>query len=290
MFSIHALVSEMLVVLATRMNKKISQELFNISFSPPVLIGDSMGPDSWRFSQYPIQKTGSGAWDPLTQLTCLPDLAPIVTRSTPDSGCMAVSYLRKDQHGPQHSSSLWHPYQIRQHHRHNSSQPIPGSDHQPSGTQPELLRVVKALTFIHKACRAWRANPLLAVTWNTVKPSISSSVIRCFAKATETIIDTNKMKHLVVQFLQRLRPQFPISYWSPTHLQEIHIGKIHHKRCTPWTMTWQGSPPGTLKHTHTVQVLHTRSLQNDHKHEEIVPWLHQAKQETILYSQGRCPW
>jgi len=54
-------------------------------------------------------------------------------------------------------------------------------------------------------------------------------------------------------------------------------------------MTWQGSPPGTLKHTHTVQVLHTRSLQNDHKHEEIVPWLHQAKQETILYSQGRCP-
>ena len=106
MFSIHALVSEMLVVLATRMNKKISQELFNISFSPPVLIGDSMGPDSWRFSQYPIQKTGSGAWDPLTQLTCLPDLAPIVTRSTPDSGCMAVSYLRKDQHGPQHSSSL----------------------------------------------------------------------------------------------------------------------------------------------------------------------------------------
>jgi len=94
-------------------------------------------------------------------------------------------------------------------------------------------KVVKALTFIHKACRAWRANPTLAVTWNTVKPSISSSVIRCFAKATETIIDTNKMKHLVVQFLRRLRPQFPISYWSPTHLQEIHIGKIHHKRCTP---------------------------------------------------------
>ena len=60
-----------------------------------------------------------------------------------------------------------------------------------------LSKVIKALTFIHKA---WRANP--ATTWNTVKTSISSSVIRCFARATEIIIATNKIKHLMVQHLK----------------------------------------------------------------------------------------
>ena len=118
-----------------------------------------MGPYSWRFSQYPIQKTGSGALDPLTQLTCLPDLAPIVTRSTPDSGCMAVSYLRNDQLGPQHSSSLWHPYKIRQHHPHNSNQPIPGSDHQPSGTQPELLRGGQGPDFHSQGLQSLESQP-----------------------------------------------------------------------------------------------------------------------------------
>ena len=100
-------------VLATRMEQKISQELFNVSLSPPVFIGDSeiilkmiakndpAGPPVFygarlmEILSLPHQKTGSGVQAHLTQPTYSPDLAPIVTRSTPSSGYMAVSFLRR---------------------------------------------------------------------------------------------------------------------------------------------------------------------------------------------------
>jgi len=39
---------------------------------------------------------------------------------------------------------------------------------------------------------------------------------------------------------------------------------------------------------HTIQVLHPWSLQDDHRHEEILPWLHQDKQEKLHCLQGQC--
>ena len=36
-------------------------------------------------------------------------------------------------------------------------------------------------------------------TWSSIKNSISSSIIKCFSADTETLIATNKLKHLVIQ-------------------------------------------------------------------------------------------
>ena len=64
-----------------------------------------------------------------------------------------------------------------------------------------LTKVVRAITLLHKVCRAWRAKkkPNPDFTWSKVKDSISSSNIKCFIRSTEVIIASNKMKHLVVQ-------------------------------------------------------------------------------------------
>ena len=53
-----------------------------------------------------------------------------------------------------------------------------------------LNKVVRAITLLHKVCRAWRAkkNPNPAFTWSKIKDSISSSIIKCFIRTTESII------------------------------------------------------------------------------------------------------
>ena len=172
----------------------------------PLALLCSMKPDSWKYSQPPHQKTGSGVQVPSTQQTCSPDLALIATRSTPSSGCMAVSFLRKSPLGPPQSAHL-SQLVIPPTRSVNIITNIPVCQSQDLITSllehtQSLSKVIKALTFIHKSCRTWRANPNPVTTWNTVKTSISSSVIRCFARATEIIIATNKMKHLVVQSLE----------------------------------------------------------------------------------------
>ena len=76
-----------------------------------------------------------------------------------------------------------------------------------------LTKVVRAITLLHKVCRAWRAKkkPNPDFTWSKVKDSISSSIIKCFIRSTEVIIASNKMKHLVVQNVEGV---YYVSYRS----------------------------------------------------------------------------
>ena len=67
-----------------------------------------------------------------------------------------------------------------------------------------LPKVISALTFIHKACRTRRQNPVPTTTWNSIKTSILSSVLKTFSSTTEIIITANKLKHLVIQSLDRV--------------------------------------------------------------------------------------
>ena len=53
-----------------------------------------MEPESWRYPQFPHSTTGSSVPDPSTQLTCSPDLVPLVIGLIPNSGNRAVSYLK----------------------------------------------------------------------------------------------------------------------------------------------------------------------------------------------------
>ena len=101
-------------------------------------------------------------------------------------------------------SSLWHTFQISQYLPHCAGKPIPGPHNQLLGAQKKLFQKIKALTFINNSCKTWRANPAPTETWNAVKTSILSSIIRCYVKATETIIATNKKKHLINQPLMEL--------------------------------------------------------------------------------------
>jgi len=105
-------------VLATRMEQKITQELFNVNLSPPTFIGDSeiilkmiakndpasppgsMVQDSWRLQRFLLLKIGSGVLVISTQLTCLPDLVQRVNSSTPSSGSREVFFQRINQLGP----------------------------------------------------------------------------------------------------------------------------------------------------------------------------------------------
>ena len=58
-----------------------------------------------------------------------------------------------------------------------------------------LSKVIAALTFIRKSCKTWRQNPNPPLTWS----SISSSIIKSFSTAAETLIATNRLKDLVIQ-------------------------------------------------------------------------------------------
>ena len=64
-----------------------------------------------------------------------------------------------------------------------------------------LSKVISALTLIHKTCRTRRLNPIPTTTWNSIKTSILSFVLKCFSSAAETIISANKLKYLVIQSL-----------------------------------------------------------------------------------------
>ena len=77
-----------------------------------------------------------------------------------------------------------------------------------------LSKVVAPLTFIHKGCRIWRRNPNLPTTWSSVKTSILSFIISCFASTAETIITNNKLKHLVIQPLDGVYHVSDHSFWS----------------------------------------------------------------------------
>ena len=67
-----------------------------------------------------------------------------------------------------------------------------------------LSKVIATLTFIHKNCRTWRQNPNPVLTWNSVKISILFFIIKSFSATAETLIATNRLKHLVIQPLDGL--------------------------------------------------------------------------------------
>ncbi len=72
-----------------------------------------------------------------------------------------------------------------------------------------LSTLIRALNLIHKVCRSWRDNPARdrvvqrepTATWNSIKASILSSVLKCFTTESALIIANNKMKHLVIQLV-----------------------------------------------------------------------------------------
>ena len=70
-----------------------------------------------------------------------------------------------------------------------------------------LSTVIRALNLSHKACRSWKYDPNRnrtvrgepTTTWNFIKSSIKSSILKCFTSESELIIANNRMKHLVIQ-------------------------------------------------------------------------------------------
>ena len=206
--------------LAARMEQKISQELFNVSLSSPVFIGDSeiilkmiakddpAGPPVFYGTRLmEISSTSS----PENWFWCPGSLNPadLLTRS--GSVCNQInskfwlqgSFLTQERSSwpiivctalPT-SNTLTKSIKVIT---------IPADQSQDLITRllvrtQSLNKVIKAITLIHKSCRTWRANPNPDSTWNQIKTSILSSIIKCFVRSTEVIIASNKMKHLVVQ-------------------------------------------------------------------------------------------
>ena len=155
-----------------------------------------MEPDSWRYLLHPHQIAESGVRDPDDLLTR--------TGSTCDQ--IKSDFSLHGSFLPQPKSS-W---------RINKCSFLPVSD-LPSRTinltvtgpvnsssdliisllehSQSLSKVIAALTFIHKSCRTRRQNPHPALT----KISISSFIIESFSATAETLIATNRLKHLVIQ-------------------------------------------------------------------------------------------
>ena len=208
-------------VLAHRMEQKITQELFNVSLSPPVFIGDSeivlkmiankdpAGPPVFYGTRLmEILSTSS----PENWFWCPGSLNPadLLTRSGTDCKQINSKFWLNGSFLP-HNKSSWPTVPcssllindtVTKSVNLISTRPV-----NPSrkviisllkNTQ-SFSKVIKALTFIHKACRAWRANPTPSSSWSTIKSSISASVIKCFTEDAEIIIANNKMKHLVIQ-------------------------------------------------------------------------------------------
>ena len=100
-------------LLASRMEQKIKQELFNVTLFPPTFIVDSEivlrmiakndpagNPVFYGVRLMEILAASSpGVLETSTQLTCSQDLEPAAPRSTQSSGWMVVSYLRINPHG-----------------------------------------------------------------------------------------------------------------------------------------------------------------------------------------------
>jgi len=208
-------------VLAIRMEQKIKQELFNVHLLPSVIIGDS------EIILKMIAKNDPAS-PPVFYGTRLMEISSV---STPDNWFWCPGNLnpadlltRSGTKCDQINSKFWLQGSFLP--LKKSTWPIKPCTSLPISENPirqiktltstlvnpsqELLirllthnqslsRVIKSLISIHKACRIWRADPNPTQTWNSVKTSISTSVLQCFVKDSEIIIATNKMKHLVIQ-------------------------------------------------------------------------------------------
>ena len=210
-------------VLASRMEQKIGQELSNVTLSPPVFIGDSeivlkmiakndpAGPPVFYGTRLmeilSVSSPNNWFWCPGHS-----NPADLLTR--PGTTCEQVNskFWLNGSFLPQPESS-WPT--ILSTKITDCSTPIRSvkilNTIMTNPTQDVIIsllehtqsfsKVIKALSFIHKACRTWRAQPTPTHTWKSVVTSISSSIIKCYSTDSEHIIASNKMKHLVIQSL-----------------------------------------------------------------------------------------
>ena len=211
---------------ATRMEQKISQELFNVNLLPPLFIGDS------EIILKMIAKNNPAS-PPVFYGTRLMEIASV---STPDNwfwcpGDLNLADLltRSGTKCEQINSKFWLQGSFLP--QEKSNWPIKPCTSLPNRELPyrqvklinsmpvnpsqdliinllthnmSLSKVTKALVLIHKACRAWRADPAPDKTWSSIKNYISASVLQCFVRDSEIIIATNKMKHLVIQLIDKI--------------------------------------------------------------------------------------
>ena len=216
-------------LLAARMEQKIKQELFNVTLSPPMFIGDS------EIVLRMIAKNDP-AGNPVFYGVRLMEILAV---SSPNSWFWCPGNLnpadlltRSGTSCAQVNSEFWlnGSFLIQG----KSSWPIINCSSITSGEIPtksinlarlapvnpsreyilsllhheqSLSTVIRALNLVHKVCRSWKNDPNRdglvrrepTNTWSFVKSSILSSVLKCFTTESELIIANNKMKHLVIQ-------------------------------------------------------------------------------------------
>ena len=189
-------------VLASRMVLKISQELFNVNLLPSVFIGDS------EIILNMIAKNDPAS-PPVFYGTRLMEILSV---TTPDNWFWCPGNLnpadlltRFGTKCDQINSKFWLQGSFLTQEKSTwptkpctslligdiSSRQIKTITTRLVNPSQELLvsllthnqslsRVIKALVAIHKACRTWRAEPTPTQTWNSVKNSITTSILRCF--------------------------------------------------------------------------------------------------------------
>ena len=216
-------------LLASRMEQKIKQELFNVTLSPPTFIGDSEivlkmiakndpagNPVFYGVRLMEILTASS----PNNWFWCPGDLNPadLITRS--GTSCAQVnsefwlngSFLPRDK-------STWPiilcssitsgEIPIKSINIAKLAPVNPSREYILSLLHHELSlsTVIRALNLVHKVCRSWKFDPNRngtvrgepTTTWNFIKSSIKSSILKCFTSESELIIANNRMKHLVIQ-------------------------------------------------------------------------------------------
>ena len=232
-------------VLPTRMEQKISQELYNVSLSAPVFIGDSKiilkmiakndpvcppvfygtrlmeiasvsSPDHWFCCPGPLNpadlltRTGSTCDQVKSEFWLHSSFLPQPRSSWPTKSCASLP----SSDLPSRTINLTTAVPVNL----SSNLVISLLEHNQS-----LSKVIAALTFIHKSCRTRRQNPNPVATWSSAKISISpssSSVLppHCHQQAQAP-------RHPIPgRCLPRLRSQFSIPNWSSPDLQENHLG------------------------------------------------------------------
>ena len=195
------------------MEQKISQELYTVSLSTPVFIGDSKiilkmiakndpacppvfygtrlmeissvsSPDHWFWCPGPLNpadlltRTGTTCDQIKPEFWLRGSFLPQPRSSWPTKNCASLS----SSDLPSRTINLFTAVPVNL----SSNLVISLLEHNHS-----LSKVIAALMFIHKNCRTWRQNLNPIATWNSVKISILSFVIKCFATAPETVIATN---------------------------------------------------------------------------------------------------
>ena len=208
--------------LAARMEQKIRQELFNVTLSAPIFVGDSeivlkmiakndpAGPPVFYGTRLmEILSTSS----PDNWFWCPGTLNPadLLTKSGTECKQINCEFWLQGSFLPKEKST-WPIIACTSLPTSDTCTRMVNIVNLPVNQSQDLIthylehsqslnKVVRAITLLHKVCRAWRArkNPNPAFTWSKIKDSISSSIIKCFIRTTESIIASNKMKHLVVQ-------------------------------------------------------------------------------------------